>query len=85
MATISTFQNLSWALISYHIIVEYIYYDYVIEKYFWLDGRDRPISELKNTKVYNWINLFKEELILEFNPKERKEGFNYSDIDYKFT
>lgn len=84
VASFVTFQNILWTLCTYHIVLEYLYYDFIHRKIFWINGKNEPSIEIEKTVIHDWLEMFKKEIKSEFNPNERKAGLQYSERDYKF-
>jgi len=75
-------ENIIRAILTYHIILERIYYDENAFLYFW-DKINETLVFKEDNRIYPWINKIIKENQKLFPIDERKNGFDYSPKDYK--
>jgi hypothetical protein len=75
-------ENIIRAILTFHIILERIYYDENVFSYFW-DKINETLVFKEDNKIYPWINKIIKENQKLFPVDERKNGFYYSPKDYK--
>lgn len=75
-------ENIIRAILTFHIILERIYFDENEFSYFW-DKTNGKFVFRENNKIYPWINRIIKENQKLFPVDERKDGFYYSSKDYK--
>ena len=80
-----SFQNLMRLLVSYHIVLERIYFDKLQTRKFWnKDNNDKLVIDLDSNPISQWVEKFGKEIVKDFHPHERRENMIYSERTYKF-
>jgi len=78
------FQNFVRGIITLHIILERIYYEFTERPIFWkYDKEANKIEFCDDNVVFEWNEKLGKEIVSKFPPNEKKPGFTYTEEEYK--
>lgn len=75
---ITGIQNLVRAVVTFHIALERAYLSQTKTLCLWTVIQDKP-SFCENSFIFNWVGTLGNDIVEQFPPNEKKEGFVYSD------
>jgi hypothetical protein len=83
--TVMGFQNLVRLLVSYHIILERIFFKELDKKYFWNQNANGVLQmDIDVSPISDWVSILGKEILKDFPLNEKKEFLEYSDKTYTF-
>ncbi|HUV43580.1 MAG TPA: hypothetical protein VMW13_01995, partial [Dehalococcoidales bacterium] len=77
-------QNMVRAVVTFHTVLERIYFNQIQSPVLW--KRETTKSDLtfcEDSSVFTWADELGKEIVYNFPPDERKEGFFYDPQDYR--
>lgn len=79
------FQNLIRLMVSYHIVLERIYFPFIDNKYFWEINRNNKLDmDLDSSPISDWVESIGKEIKIDFPINDKRGNLNYSEKTYKF-
>jgi len=77
-------QNIVRAVVTLHLVLERIYFDQTTHPFFWKRVGTKPdLIFNEDSKVFSWAQKLGKELVTQYPPGERKEGFSYYSKGYR--
>lgn len=76
-------QDIVRAVVTFHIILERVYFDKVDAPLLWKYDNKKNIIFNDDSKVFTWVAKLEKEVVSMYPPNERKRGFFYTDKTYK--
>ena len=84
MVLVTGIQNVVRGFVGFGIVLERLHFDQAIEPVFWnLDPKNGDLTFDEQKSVWEWIKELGKEAVAKYPPKERKEGFIYTEKTYK--
>jgi hypothetical protein len=77
-------QNIVRAVVAFHIVLERAYFNSVPVHLFWTKSIENPNLIFNDeSMVFTWTEKLGEDIVSNFPPNEKKQGFNYDSQDYR--
>jgi len=77
-------QNFMRGIITFHIILERVYYKFTPNPIFWKYNKEKKELEFcDDNAVFEWNEKLGEEIVSKFPPDEKKAGHTYTKEKYK--
>lgn len=77
-------QNIVRAVVAFHIVLERVYFNEVSVHLFWEKASENADLVFNNENiVFTWAEKLGQDIISNYPPDEKKQGFTYGSEDYK--
>jgi len=76
-------QNITRVVCTFHIVLERVHYDEIAEHCFWKKDSMGKLAFIEDNEVFGWYDRLGEEIVKQFPPNERMDGFLYTDKSYE--
>ena len=77
-------QNVTRACFALGITLEKIHFDIVSNHFFWeRKCENKEIVFIEDGPIWEWLENFREDIVSQYPPGEKRDGFTYSDKTYK--
>ena len=77
-------QDIVRAVVTFHIVLERLYYDRTKQPLFWKRRNDKDnLLFNEDNPGFAWANKLGQEVVSQYPPDEKKEGFSYDPRGYR--